>query len=652
MESTRPLRSRAARQAQGLREVPTHLLRSFASLFEISDPAARTNTRTLVLLVAILALATFVRFLGLGAVGLHGDEETMAMPTMHIVEHGSPLLPSGMLYPRAVAQLYMMAGSVMAFGQSEWAMRVPTAICGVLVVLLAFGVGKRFLTPAWNIAFTAAVAFLPEFIVDAQTARMYTFLVGCVAGYMLLLFEWERTDRAIYLAAAVVVLLIGVQFHTLAVFAAFMALYPGLVRGEIHKVVLGSIAFAAIVAGFVSIDHWIATQYPDASDVAGDGDETRGARAAAAVPHIAAWMAAVAMIGAAAIATFVVRRVNGRAAAIGAGALITLGLAALATFNYHIAALLLIAGVVIARRYGGASVQRLAPLVVICGAVAAAQFFLLYQNHAGPLRQILGAMTGRPSLWPLIAIGEYSLAAVLLFAAGIVVALWRVARGGRAPDYVLLGVLGVWLPLLLIGVLKWDVPMRYTAAQIFPLLLCAFAAAQTLFGKRWQGALAAIVAVLVINPIALARTVNSGYRDHPDHQGAALFIRSLHLGPRDIVIAEDVLQQTYYLGHVDYWLYSREAAGQFVRPIDGQLEDFYTNTPLIGTADGLQRLLASSDRGAIYVIGSGEEQEDGRLHARGPGLSQLLASPRFKEIWRGRDGLTTVLKVPAPGAAE
>ncbi len=136
-----------------------------------------------------------MRFWGLGSVGLHGDEETMAMPTMHIVEHGSPLLPSGMLYPRAIAQLYMMAASVMAFGESEWSFRLPSVIFGVLTIVLSFYAGRRFLTPAWNLAFTATVALLPEFIVDAQTARMYTFLIACIAGYLILLFRWERTRQ-------------------------------------------------------------------------------------------------------------------------------------------------------------------------------------------------------------------------------------------------------------------------------------------------------------------------------------------------------------------------------------------------------------------------------------------------------------------------
>ena len=54
------------------------------------------------LLALAVAAGAAVRFWGLGAVGLHGDEKTMGLPAMHLVEHGSPLLPSGMLYPRAL----------------------------------------------------------------------------------------------------------------------------------------------------------------------------------------------------------------------------------------------------------------------------------------------------------------------------------------------------------------------------------------------------------------------------------------------------------------------------------------------------------------------------------------------------------------------
>src|SRR5690349_4348706 len=141
--------------------LPLQIAHWFGSLFEVRVPAERTRAATFVALAAIVVVGTVLRFWGLGAVGLHGDEETMAMPTMHIVKDGQPLLPSGMFYPRGIAQLYMMAEAVKVFGESEWSFRLPSALCGILLVVLAFYAGRRFLTPTWNLAFTAAVALLP-----------------------------------------------------------------------------------------------------------------------------------------------------------------------------------------------------------------------------------------------------------------------------------------------------------------------------------------------------------------------------------------------------------------------------------------------------------------------------------------------------------
>jgi hypothetical protein len=656
--SSSPSTPGRARPSHGALASSFQLARWFGSLFELRGPAARTSAATFAALAAILIVGTALRFWGLGSISLHGDEETMAMPTMHILQDGQPLLPSGMFYPRGIAQLYMMAGAVKAFGESEWAFRLPSALCGILLIGLAFYAGRRFLAPAWNLAFTAAVALLPEFIVDAQTARMYVFLVTCVTGYMILLFRWERTDNAWYLAGAVATLIVGIQFQTLAVFAAFMAFYPGIVRGELHKIVFGAAAFAAIIAGFMAVDHWVVSAYPSARDAAVEDEGAGSPGAASAIPQVALWIFAVAAVGAAALSAFTVRLVRERAAAIAAAALIALGLLAQVAFSYHLAALFLIVGAIVAMRTGQLTVGRVLPLAIVSAALLAGQFYLLHAKGVASIHQILGAMLGWPSVWPQIAVAGYSVVGGVLAGLALVAGLWCLARRKPVPDFVLLIVLGVWIPLVAIGLFRWNVALRYTAVQTIPLLIGAFAAAQWFvrsrgsFALRREGLVAAIVCVLVVNPLAFARTVHSGYATNPDHKGAATFIQSVNPGPRDIVIAEDVLEQTYYLGHVDYWLQAQRVAAPYILNVDGVWKDFYTNTPLIGSAEDLQRLIDKPDRGAIYIIGSGENQEDGRRYVRGEGLAKLLESPEFKVVFRGRDDLTKVLKLSAPGATE
>ncbi|MGH8287280.1 MAG: ArnT family glycosyltransferase [Steroidobacteraceae bacterium] len=624
------------------------LLHGVASLFERAAPNGRLSRVHVALLVAIVAIGGALRAWELGAVGLHGDEETMAMPTMHIVEHGSPILPSGMFYPRALAQLYLMAGSVLLFGESEWAFRLPSALCGTFLIVLAYFVGRRFLAPAWNLVFAATVAFLPALIVDSQSARMYIFLTASIAAMLVLVFRWERTGRLGALAGAFVALLVGLQFHSLAVFSALLFLFPGLLHDDRRRLLEGSVACGVSLAALWVIEYWTATYYPAGPSI--QGLELRfGPKARWAVPGVSPLLLLGGGAAALIMARAVARRVTLTSAAWAAAALVAAGLVAQLFVFYHVAALLLIAGGVVAIRHGERVTSPLLMVAAVSLAIAVAHVVLLRSNGVESFRQLFGAMVGRPSVWPFIALSQYSLVAAAAAIAGVAASLILLARRQRVPDFMLLFVLGVWAPLLVIGVLKWYVPLRYTEGQVLPLLLVGCATAQWLV-VRWEPvrrhALTAVFAgLLFVNPLALARTVGAEYAIHPDHKGAAAFIRSQHLAPEDIVLAEDVLQQTYYLGNVDYWLVARYVAARFTRDVDGELRDIYTNVPALTTAEELEALIARTDRGAIYVIGSGENQEDGRRHMRGPEIFEALQSPRFEVVYEGRDGLTKVWKI-------
>jgi hypothetical protein len=208
------------------------------------------------------------------------------------------------------------------------------------------------------------------------------------------------------------------------------------------------------------------------------------------------------------------------------------------------------------------------------------------------------------------------------------------------------------LPLFLIGIFGWSIPRRYAEVAVLPMLICAFAPWQQLkFSTRSATALvAAVIGVAIVNPFAVGNAVNAG-RSFPDHRGAAQYMRTVNLGARDVVVAEEVLMQTYYLGHVDYWLYNAHVAAQYVERFNGKFVDEYTHTPVIGTGAEFRALIDQPDRGAIYVIGSGEEQPDGRLFLLGPEVFALLKSPIFKLVYTSFDGRTQVLKADAPVTA-
>jgi hypothetical protein len=232
----------------------------------------------------------------------------------------------------------------------------------------------------------------------------------------------------------------------------------------------------------------------------------------------------------------------------------------------------------------------------------------------------------------------------------------------KISDIWLFFMLSVWLPLLGLGLFTWYPEPRYTEFALPPLLLCGFAclpaARSPQAGKitgssmRWPAAFACLLGILFVNPMDVAKVVNAGYMIHPDHKGAAEFMKSVRLAPNDIVLAEDVIEQTYYLGHVDYWLIGPEIAKEFVEDWRGRFVDIYTHTPVIDSGEQLQTLIDKPDRGAIYVIGSGENQGDDRRFMRGLSIYNVLRSGTFKRVYFGRDGLTEILKVDAPPAAQ
>jgi hypothetical protein len=632
------------------------LMRPLASLFEVTATADRETALHRVLLFVVLCIGTVVRFWGLGEPGLHGDEDTMALAAMNIVKDGLPILPSGMFYPRGLTELYLMAGSVQIFGESEWAFRLPSALCGVAVIGLTFLAGRRFLRPNWNLALAATVALLPDLIEYSQTARMYIFMQACIAGCLVCIFAWERSNRVGWLVGAVLTLAVGIELHALAVTCVLLFLLPSLLHADRRKFAYELAAAGAVMVLYVIIDGWTNAQYPVPPPEYG-ADIVATLRQGGAPVHafplsmdIALW------ITGAATALFAVhfgRVVHQRLPSFVATALMLAALVAQLTLYYHIAALLGVAGSVIAFRYRGQRAWRRFLRFALAAAVVALIHVTLLASWPGSVVKLIGMLVGQPSVWPYVRISELSRAAALMVMAGTIWGLWRMASRRRVPDYWLLALLGVWIPMFMLGYFRWNLPSRYTSASLLPMLLCAFAFAQHALDvlvrrlqlhsgvRALQGAALLAAIVLIVNPLAANARFGPGHVPWPDHQGAALFMRGQNLTADDIVLAEDVQEQTYYLGRVDYWLISRKHGRRFVHRVDGVIRDFYTNTPVIDNGVDLAYLLDRYPNRRIFVVGSGENRGDDRREMRGDGIAAVLKS-RFEVVYVGRDDYATV----------
>ena len=89
-------------------------------------------------LVLVVAIGAYLRLAHLGALGFRWDEDLSGLAVRAILEKGVPELPSGMIYLRGGLFSHLMAASASLLGFSEFALRLPAALFGIALIVVAF----------------------------------------------------------------------------------------------------------------------------------------------------------------------------------------------------------------------------------------------------------------------------------------------------------------------------------------------------------------------------------------------------------------------------------------------------------------------------------------------------------------------------------
>jgi hypothetical protein len=624
--------------------------------FEPVQPTQRYRREDFIILLLILVAGTWLRFWHLGNVGLHGDEDIMGLAVRGLVEQGTPVLPSGMYYARALAHTYLLAGSALLFGETEWALRLPSAIVGSLCGLLAFFLGKRFLDPKLNLAFVALMTFLPAMIDISLTARMYIFLVTGMVAFSVLVFRWERTQSPTDLVWAFLVWLVSVHFHPLSIFSAPLFLFPGLANRSRKQLLQGSFAVVSSVVVTDLLGSAVdRITYPDESEKL-ELPETSAVDPLELVFQGHSRLAiSFAIAAALAVLLFGILRNERWRTVLPATLFFSIGAASCVLLHYHVGAIALLIGAVLWLRARIGRSDRLLMIVAAIGLLAVAQFYLLHISGQYPGRTIIGAFVGAPSIWPTLRFMAFSPGAVVIAILALSLATYRLAQGHRIPVYFMFFAIAVWAPLIGMGLFRWDVALRYTLGMLPFLLLFALAAVPYVLRSTSMAARvrrfpvatmagAVVLVILLVNPAAMLQAARNDYTDHPDHKGAAEFIREITPAPAYIIIAEDSINLTYYLGKVDYRVQNFVRAKKHSVLKDGVLYGQYTDTPVIGSGRQFEMILDRATTGNIYIIGSGEFHESQLRSNRANGISEVLESDRLEVIYVGRDRKTKVWK--------
>ena len=124
----------------------------------------------------------WLRLADLGRPSFDTDEYWHVFAAQSLNASGEPRLPSGNLYTRVRWHTEMVAASFRLFGVSEASARLPSVFWGLVVMLLVYVAGRRWLGPAAGLAAAGMVAASPVMVETARFCRMYAMFQALYLG--------------------------------------------------------------------------------------------------------------------------------------------------------------------------------------------------------------------------------------------------------------------------------------------------------------------------------------------------------------------------------------------------------------------------------------------------------------------------------------
>ncbi len=136
-------------------------------------------------LAAVVLLGFSLRVYTLDEQSLWYDEAVTAQVTQQGISELARWTADDIQPPLYYA---VVAGWTQAAGRGEAALRWPSAFFGVLMIVLAYALGRRLFGPPAALLAALLAAVHPLWVYYSQEARMYTLLtaLGMLAGYALL----------------------------------------------------------------------------------------------------------------------------------------------------------------------------------------------------------------------------------------------------------------------------------------------------------------------------------------------------------------------------------------------------------------------------------------------------------------------------------
>ena len=635
------------------------------------DRGTESRGRIVLIVLLLTLVAALPRLHDLGKLGFYGDEETTAMPALAVLQGKDAVMPSGMHYYRALPQTWLNALSARIFGEDkEFSYRLPAAIFGILTVPLLFFCARPFagVTAA---ALAALLLGLSEWhILTSREARMYAPFLFFYLATAFSALRWAGSGRLRDLLLALTLYVITVSLHTLGMLAALFFILPVAFAGwsrpspaRLLLIFAATVAWARFYSQYFVLGpfkQWNAKVPPPATPPSPEPS----------------WLDQLSLA---------------QPGLTVAGALLGLGLGLWLAHccrypDRQAGALLRQAGL-----YGSAATGGL--FSATGNLHGAALAFLIYLTlHPEGGRELY--RRGRPAIWTLLILA-LAWIPVAIQQHGLVAGLKAMVMFPFPYDLFMLRMYpGVFLAFIAMSIFLAVAPHE---ARLTPLRALSLACLATLLSmgtiSEWGGlrylieiypfmlVLGSVFLLMALNalfprrlaarglvPLGLGvavsgilgghglpqtlRALNLAYGEdadyliltypyYPDHQAPGRFVKA-HLRAGDLVVAEDPLEQWWYVRQVDYWLRDPENHRAFLHVgRDGLLRDNYVASAIL--TDDLLARLSKKKHARIWVITSGETAFKRDYYLSTAQLAWLDAIEQGQPpLFVGRDGVTKV----------
>jgi hypothetical protein len=170
-----------------------------------------------------------LRIHSLGTGSFWFDETISSIAAIAMSERGTPVLPSGFFYGRAILNTFLIALSFSVFGVNEFAGRLPSVIFGTLTILLVYHISSKWCNKRIGIIAAILVAFSVWEIAWSRQARMYQQLqfFYLLSLYLFYGYVSNRNKKYMFLLIASFVATILTHVFGYVLIAVFMLFLVG-----------------------------------------------------------------------------------------------------------------------------------------------------------------------------------------------------------------------------------------------------------------------------------------------------------------------------------------------------------------------------------------------------------------------------------------